>query len=130
LVFDQEIVMTELVLGEPIASEVKIVAEREGVSAETLIQMAWQQFQWEQRLQKISEEAAWWRSLPLEIKRKYQGKFVAVHYHQVVDSDPDEQRLHERIRKKYAWESVLITSAAPRPELVFRSPRIEGRPPL
>lgn len=122
--------MTELVLGEPIASEVKTVAEREGVSAETLIQMAWQQFQWEQRLQKISDEAAWWRALSEETKRKYQGKFVAVHHHQVVDSDLNEQHLHDRIRKKYAWESVLITSAISRPELVFRSPRIEGRPPL
>lgn len=120
--------MSELVLGEPIASEVKTVAEKEGISAESLLQMAWQQFRWEQRLQKISEEAAWWRTLSIEAKRKYQGKFVAVHHHQVIDFDVDEQRLHERIRKKYAWESILITSASPRPELVFRSPRIEGRP--
>lgn len=57
---------------------------------------------------------------------KYLGQYVAIHRGQLIDSDPDEARLLERISAKYPDVVVLIRKVhqtLPSP-LNFRSPKL------
>ena len=59
---------------------------------------------------------------------QYAGEFVAIHQQQVVDHDPDELTLFDRICRDYPDEVVLIRPvlATSEPPLNFRSPRRIG----
>lgn len=60
---------------------------------------------------------------------KHLGEYVAIYQGQVVDCDPDEVRLVERIQMNYPDEIVLIRQVQPvlPPPLYFRSPRLVQR---
>lgn len=66
----------------------------------------------EERRARIRKEAAAWRSLPEEERRRHGDAFVAVRGGRVVDSDTDRVALLKRMRARYGGEPVLITPAA------------------
>lgn len=43
-----------------------------------------------------------------ELRKTYPGQFVAIHEGRVVDADPDEFVLDDRIEDKYPEEAILI----------------------
>jgi hypothetical protein len=73
---------------------------------------------------QIEEEQVWWLNLPLDKRARYEGRFIAVHNKQVVDSDEDEDALHKRIRAKYGNMPVLIMPAEGPREIRVFSPRL------
>ena len=72
------------------------------------------------------EQAAWFAK-PAQLRRQYQGQFVAIHDRQVVDSDTDKRELYIRVRERYGSTPVLILSADLENIPVFRihSPQLE-----
>lgn len=75
--------------------------------------------------QRIEQEQGWWLSLPLSERAKYEGEYVAVHNHQLVDHDIDQIVLTRRVRERYGNTAVLIMPAEGPREIVSRSPRID-----
>jgi len=61
-----------------------------------------------------------------QLKQTYLGRFVAMHHGQVIDYDQDVVLLHQRIRRKYGREAILIRQVEEEPErpLIMRSPRL------
>jgi len=43
-----------------------------------------------------------------ELRKKYPGQFVAIHEGRVVDADPDEFVLDDRVEEMYPDEAILI----------------------
>lgn len=79
------------------------------------------------RAQMLQEEAAF-EAMQQDLLANYAGEFVAIRQQQVVDHDPDELALFERICHVYPDEVVLIRPvlATLEPPLFFRSPRLIG----
>ena len=80
-----------------------------------------------ERRQMLQEEAAF-EAMLTALLAQYAGEFVAIHQQQVVDHDPDELTLFDRICRDYPDEVVLIRPvlATLEPPLNFRSPRRIG----
>lgn len=116
--------MSDLILSEPLASEIRHEAEAQGLSVERLIEAALRRYRFEAQRRKINAEAEWWRAVPTEIRQRYIGEFVAVHNRAVVDHDSDEDILRARIRAKYGKVAVLLAPAEGRRELRFVSTRL------
>src|SRR5438067_950534 len=116
--------MSEIVLGEPLASQIRRTAEIEGVEVESLIAEAVRHYHFEAQRRKINAEADWWRAVPAETRQTYARGFVAIHNKEVVDHDRDEEALRKRIRSKYGKIAVLLTPAEGRRELRVVSTRL------
>ncbi len=67
----------------------------------------------------MAETEAWY-NLPLEERKRYEGKFVAVYEGQVVDSDLDRLALYHRLRQKFGRQTVLITEGGDYPIPVYQ----------
>ena len=117
--------MTDLVVPTRLANEIRQEAEAEGIEAETLLEAAIQEHRLRTQERKLSAEIRAWKAIPTEARAIYHGEYVAVHQGNVVDDDRALSALHVRIRAKYGRTAVLITPADGRPDLVFRSPRLE-----
>jgi hypothetical protein len=61
-----------------------------------------------------------------QLVSQYLGQYIAMHQGQVVDCDPDELTLVERIRLNYPDEIILVREVqkALPPPLFFRSPHL------
>ena len=116
--------MSEIILNEPLASEIRRAAENEGVEAEELIASVLRHYRFESQRKKITAEAVWWHSVSPEIHTRYAGEFVAIHDRAVVDHDRDEDSLRKRIRARYGKAAVLLTPAEGRRELRIVSTRL------
>ncbi|MDW8326284.1 MAG: hypothetical protein RMK99_06930 [Anaerolineales bacterium] len=103
--------MSELVLHDPLASEVRRMAEIEGTTAEQIVAEAVRQYRAAARERKIRAEAEWWRNAAPELRARYAGQFVAVHERQVIDADPDQLQLYYRLRARYGDTPILLTPA-------------------
>ena len=103
--------MREMILNDPLASEIRRAAETEGVPAEELIETALRQYRFQAQRKKIDAETAWWRSQPSNVRERYRHEFVAVHQQTVVDHDRDEDTLRQRIRSKYGKTAILLAPA-------------------
>lgn len=119
--------MSELVVHEPLASQIRAAAQAEGVDAESLVETAIRHYRFEAQRHKVNAESAWWASLPPDERLRYADEFVAVHQRAVVDHDRDEESLRRRIRARYGKTAVLITPAQGRRELRFISPQAQWR---
>ena len=115
--------MSDLILSEPLASEIRREAAAHGVNVDFLIKEALRHYHFKTQKQKISAETAWWRSRPPEVRASYHDEYVAIHNQQVVDHDPVEENLRQRIRARYEKTAVLITPAAGQSELHITSTR-------
>ncbi len=62
-----------------------------------------------------------------ELRKQYEGEYIAVHRGQVIDHDPDLRTLHLRVFAEIGHAVVLLKKVTNQPdrELVFRSPRLE-----
>ena len=74
---------------------------------------------------KMQQEAAAFEANHARLWQMYAHQFIAMHQTQVIDHDPDELALLERIEAQYPNEVVLIRQVLPHPQppLHFRSPR-------
>ena len=116
--------MSDIVLGEPLASQIRREAEAQGMAVEQLIEAALRRYRFEAQRAKINAEALWWRTAPPDIQAQYAGEFVAVQNQQVVDHDRDEESLRQRIRARYGKTAILLTPADGRRELRIVSTRL------
>lgn len=116
--------MSDIVLGEPLASQIRREAEAQGMAVEQLIEAALRRYRFAAQQAKINAEALWWRTASPDLRAQYAGEFVAVHNQQVVDHDRDEERLRKRIRARYGKTAVLLTPAEERRELRIVSTRL------
>ena len=109
--------MSEIVLHEPLASQIKQEAEAEGIGVESLIESALRHYRFQLQRKKIDAESEWWQAATPEVRARYATEFVAIHHQQVVDHDRDEEALRKRIRAKYGKTPILISLAEGRREL-------------
>ena len=116
--------MGDIVLSEPLASQIRREAEAQGVPVEQFLEAALRHYRFEAQRTKINAEAQWWRAAPPELRAQYAGEFVAVHNQQVVDHDRDEENLRRRVRARYGKTAVLLTPAEGRRELRIVSTRL------
>ncbi len=116
--------MSEIVLREPLASQIRQEAEAKGVQVESLIESALRHYRFQAQRRKIDAESAWWQTATSEVRARYAGDFVAIHDRVVVDHDRDEAALRKRIRSKYGKTVVLITPAEVRRELRIVSTKL------
>jgi hypothetical protein len=108
--------MAEIILGEPLASQLRAEAEAQGLAIEDLIAAALRHYRFQAQRAKLGAEATWWRGLPAPTRLPYSDEYVAVHDQQVVDHDRDEATLRQRIRRRFGKTAVLITPGNGRPE--------------
>jgi hypothetical protein len=116
--------MTEIVLGEPLASHIRETAEAEGVPVENLIEAALRHYSFQSQRAKLDAEARWWRAVSSDSRAPYAGEYVAVHHQAVVDHDPDEAVLRRRIRARFGKVAVLISPEEGRREWRVGSTRL------
>jgi uncharacterized protein DUF5678 len=108
--------MTEIVLGEPLSSQIREAAEAQGIAVENLIEAALRQYSFQAQRTKLDTEAHWWRGVSPERWAPYAGEYVAVHYQEVVDHDRDEETLRRRVRARCGKLVVWIAPAEGRRE--------------
>ena len=116
--------MTEIVLGEPLASRIQEAAAAQGIAVENLIEAALRQYSFQAQRAKLDAEAQWWRGVSQGDRAPYTGQYVAVHHQVVVDHDRDEEALRGRVRARYGKLVVLITPAEGRREWRMVSTRL------
>ena len=116
--------MSEIVLHEPLASQIRREAEAAGIDVESLIEEALRHYRFQAQRKKIDSESEWWRTASPDVRARYAREFVAVHNKEVVDHDRDEEALRKRVRAKYGKTAVLLTPAEGRRELRIVSTRM------
>lgn len=116
--------MSEIVLGEPLASHIRQAAEAQGIAVENLIEAALRQYSFQAQRVKLDAEAQWWREISPDRRTPYAGEYVAVHHHEVIDHDRDEEALRRRVRARYGKLVVLIAPAEGRREWRMVSTRL------
>lgn len=116
--------MVTLTLSDELASTIKEEAARHGLSVEEYLLFTVKRERTLSARQKLEQEQAWWLTLPLRERAKYEGEFVAIHEQKVIDHDKDEAVLYKRIRKTQGKKAVLIIPAEGPREIQIYSPRI------
>lgn len=116
--------MTSLEISNDLAALITSEAALRGISIEEFLQRILLREQTLAQRRKIEDEQEWWLGLPLSARAQYEGEFIAVHRHQVVDHDRDEAALAARVRARYAGIPVLIMPAEGPREIRIFSPRM------
>lgn len=113
--------MTMIALREPVLVEqVHQVAEREGLDVAALVAEAVRHYLATWRQKRIMVETEAWYRLPVEDRKQYEGRFVAVYGGRVIDSDPGRLTLYLRLREQYGRRPILITEGGDHPIPVYR----------
>ncbi len=116
--------MVTLQISDELAQEVRSEAEVRGLPIEDFLRAVLRRERTLADRRKIEQEQAWWLSLPLSERARYEGKFVAVHNRTLVDDDQDEAALYGRVRAQYGKTAVLIMPADGPREVRILSPRL------
>ena len=116
--------MTTLRVSNELAQAIQSQASTRGLAVEDFLRAVMRRENTLAARRKIEQEQAWWLSLPLGERAKYEGEFVAVHNRRLIDHDTDEIALHKRIRAKYGKTPVLIIPAEGPREIRIFSPRL------
>ena len=116
--------MSEIVLHEPLASQLRQEAEAEGLPVENLIEAALRHYRFQAQRKKLAGETAWWQSADADLHTQFAGEFVAIHRQSVIDHDQDEVALRQRVRARFPKTAVLITPAQGQRELRMISTRL------
>lgn len=119
--------MSELVLPEPLATEVRRLAELEGMSSEEVVATAIRHYRALAREKKIRAEAEWWTGAPAELRARHAGEYVAVHRRTVVDHDRDQLELYRRVRASHGDTPVLTVPAEDPQEIRVVSTHFDRR---
>lgn len=103
------------------------VAAQMGVDVAELADNAIRHYLRREAEKKITQEETAYRSHHSQLLLHYEGKFIALHDGQVIDSDADELKLYLRIRRQYPLLGILIKHVTPEIDEVWRarSPRLE-----
>ena len=116
--------MTTLQISDELAQKIHSEAESRGLPVEDFLRAVIRRERTLADHRKIEQEQAWWLTLPLSERAKYEGKFVAVHNQMLIDDDQDEEALYRRVRAKYGKTAVLIMPADGPREIRIFSPRL------
>lgn len=131
--------MTEIALPDQVVERLQQVASQKQINiAELLVRAV--EFYLANDVAMEEDEDAWEFEQKLVIDREmqaylqqheqllatYRGQSIAMHNGEVIDHDPDEVALSQRVRAQYGKEPVLITPVLPEPiQTIFvRSPRL------
>ena len=118
--------MSEILLKEPALVEaVYQVAAKEGLNGDDFVAEAVRHRLAVYRQKRIWAETERWYALPVETRKQYAGKFVAMYEDAIVDSDPNRAILYFRVRERFGRQPVLIIAGGDQPMPVYRirSPR-------
>jgi|688.fasta_scaffold85824_3 hypothetical protein len=102
----QEVTLTE---------EVKRVAKHEGKEAEAVLAEAVRQYLDTYREKRIRAETKAWYALSAEVRKEYQGRFVAVYNGEIVDSDQSQRTLYLRAKERFGREPILLVEGGDQP---------------
>lgn len=61
--------------------------------------------------EQLRNEANAWFARPKVERQQYQGEYIAIHKHEVVDHDPEQRTLYGRVRKRFKALPVLLIHA-------------------
>ena len=111
-------------ISEELANIIQNEAKSQGKSIEDFLKSVVRRERTLADRQKIEAEQEWWENLSPAERRKYQGKFIAVHHKKIVDHDKDESALYARVREKFGNLPVLIMPAEGPREVHILSPRV------
>jgi len=116
--------MVALSISEELAVSIEKEAATRGITVEEYLRSAIKRERSLSARKKIEQEQAWWFSLPLSKRVKYEGEFVAIHDLKLVDHDKDESALYKRMREKYGKLPILVMPAKGTKEIRIFSPRV------
>ncbi len=108
--------MPTIVVEPEMYERLEAVAEEKDADTEQIAQEAFRLYLWEQNRRKISRESTLYREQHAELKKQYNGQFIAMHHGKVVDKDSDFQTLVNRIRKRFGETAVMITQVGDEPD--------------
>jgi len=100
-------------------TELTPIAEQENKEISELVNEALRQYLWEAKERKIDREMEAYRTMHIELKQRFLGKYVAIHNGELVDHDADRHVLSRRVRQEYRSVAVLITPVEEKPEREF-----------
>lgn len=116
--------MIALNISDELALAIKEEAAIRGLSVEEYLRFTVKRERTLSVRQKLEQEQAWWFTLPLRERAKYEGEFIAVHERKLIDHDKNETVLYKRIRNTYGKTPVLIMPAEGPREIHIYSPRV------
>jgi len=113
--------MTEhrVLIPDQMFTELTPIAEQENKEISELVNEALRQYLWEAKERKIDREMEAYRTMHIELKQRFLGKYVAIHNGELVDHDADRHVLSRRVRQEYRSVAVLITPVEEKPEREF-----------
>jgi hypothetical protein len=120
--------MEAIVLQPQLMEQVVLIASQESRKPDELVESAVRDYLRGLQRKKIEAEVHAYEAMHAELVKTHLGNYVALHRGRLVDFDEDFPSLHQRVRRRYGNEAVLIrrVEALARPELLFRSPRFEA----
>ncbi len=123
----KQMVTTTLTLPKKTIDGLGLVAEQMGIALSDLADNAIRQYLRREAEKKITQEEKMYEAQHSQLLAQYEGKFIALHDGQVIDSDTDELKLYLRIRHQYPLLGILIKQVAAEIDEVWhtRSPRME-----
>jgi hypothetical protein len=117
---------TSLLIDEQTVYGLEQAAAELGTNAAELAEKAIRRYLREQAEYKIKEEEEFYQAQLPDLLSNYQGRYIALHNGEVIDSDTDELTLYLRVRQSYPTIGVLIKRVTTEPETTWhmRSPRM------
>ena len=125
---------------EDISGQELIILERDGQPVAAIVSLAeyeafraWQETQDQERrrqadMEALEREREAYERLEPELLPLYKGQYVAIREGQVIDSDPDEMALVQRVYEKLGYGPMYVRKVgAPLPVRRIGSPRIVRR---
>ncbi len=113
-----------LQISDDLAQLIRREAERSALPVEEFLKSVLERERTLADRRKLEQEQEWWLSLSLGERAKYEGQYVAVHNHQLLDHDKDADNLYQRIRSKYGELPILIMPAEGPREIHIYSPHL------
>ena len=115
-------------LHERIADQLKIEAERQTTSVNSLVNTWLEEHLWHIKREQIQAEAQRFQAQHSELLQKYVGDYIAMQNGVVLDYDESLPRLHNRIREQYGEATILMTqvTSEPVPTIQVRGTRHRG----
>ncbi|MBI1295682.1 hypothetical protein GC175_12080 [bacterium] len=117
--------MVTLQVSDELASTIQTAASQQHMSVEEYLLQVVRRERTLAQQRKVEDEMAWWFAQPMVQRARYEGEFIAVHEHEVVDHDQDKVALHRRIRAKYGQTAVLIIPAEGPRDILIYSPQLD-----
>ncbi len=119
--------MTELIMSAETLTKLQKIANQKKSTVEILAEQVICEYLRREARQIMQQEMTAFRAMHPELLTQYRGQFVAVHHGQVVDHDPDEMALYQRIDQQYPDIPVLLRQVRSEIEetLTIRSPRLQ-----